>query len=302
MTPQLRRGIAWLLVSELCYTVMRVAARAGANDLPWAEFAAARFFGGAIVAVVAARSRGISLRVGDHKNAWLRSLFGTGGAVALFHALGTKHIGVGDATVLYATTPLWVALLSGPMLRERVSAPVWGGIAVGFVGVAVLLQAGIAWTNPTALLVIAGAVSYAFALLRLRQLTGHETSEAIALQMSLTAGVILLAIAWPGIRPVRASAYVPLAAGSLAGGIGQLAVGRAYAQAPAARMSALTYSGVLFTYVTEAVMFRHAPGLAQSAGAVLVVLGGVLVSGLAARPAAAPPGAETGTEAPRARP
>lgn len=280
MSPELRRGVFWLVVSELCYTVMRLAARAGASDLPWAEFAAARFLGGAVVAIVAARSRGISLRVGDRRNAWLRSLFGTASAVCLFHALGTHSIAVGDATVLYATAPLWVAVFSGPMLRERVGRSVWFGIGVGFAGVAVLLQAGIAWRNPTALLVIAGSVSYAIALLRLRRLSGRESSEAIALHMSLTAGAIMLAIALPSMRPVRAVAYLPLAAGAIAGGLGQLAVGRAYAQASAARMSALTYSGVLFTYAAEAFLFRRAPGLQQCAGAALVIAGGVLVSGL----------------------
>ena len=158
----------------------------------------------------------------------------------------------------------------------------------GEAGVAVLLQAGIAWRNPTALLVVAGAMSYAVALLRLRRLTGHESPEAIALHMSLTAGTIMLLVALPAMRPVHPAAYLPLAAGALAGGMGQLAVGRAYAQAPAARMSALTYSGVLFTYVMEAVLFHRPPSLAQSGGALLVVLGGVLVSGIIATPQAPP--------------
>jgi drug/metabolite transporter (DMT)-like permease len=276
----LRRGIFWLLASEACYAVMRVATRAGAGDLPWAEIAAARFIGGALVAVLAARTRGIPLRVGDQRNAWLRSLFGTGGAVCLFHALGTRSIPVGDATVLYATTPLWVAVLSGPLLRERVPRSVWLGIVIGFVGVAVLLQAGLAWRNPTALLVLAGAVSYALALLRLRRLSGRESSEAIALHMSLVAGGIMLAIALPEIRPVRAAAYLPLAAGAVSGGLGQLAVGRAYAHAPAARLSALGYSGVVFTYLLELALFHRAPAAGQLAGALLVVLGGVFVSGV----------------------
>jgi drug/metabolite transporter (DMT)-like permease len=267
---------------------MRVATRAGAGDLPWAEIAAARFMGGAVVAVIAARAQGVSLRVTDRKNAWLRSLFGTGGALCLFHALGTRHIAVGDATVLYATTPLWVALMSGPLLRERVGRLTWGGIAVGFAGVAVLLQAGIAWSNPTALLVLLGAVSYALALLRLRRLSGHESSESIALHMSLVAGAVHLAIALPDMRPVRAAAYLPLAAAAVSGGFGQLAVGRAYAQAPAARIAALTYSGVLFTYLLEAALFRRAPAPAQMAGAALVIAGGVLVSGVLRAPARPP--------------
>lgn len=287
MPPNLRRGVLWLLASEVCYAVMRVATRAGAGDLPWAEIAAARFLGGAVVAVIAARAQGLSLRVGDQKNAWLRSLFGTGGAVCLFHALGTKHIAVGDATVLYATTPLWVALASGPLLRERVSGSTWTGIAVGFAGVAVLLQAGIAWNNPTALIVLLGAVSYAFALMRLRRLSGRESSEAIALHMSLVAGAIHLAIALPAMRPVRAAAYLPLAASALSGGLGQVAVGRAYAHAPAARIAALTYSGVLFTYLLEAALFRHVPTWMQAGGAALVIAGGVLVSGVLRAPARA---------------
>jgi len=280
LSPSLRRGVFWLLVSEFCYAVMRVATRAGAADLPWAEIAAARFMGGAVVAVIAARARGASLRVGDQKNAWLRSLFGTGGAVCLFHALGTRQIAVGDATVLYATTPLWVALMSGPLLRERVTALTWAGIGIGFAGVAVLLQSGIAWSNPTALLVIAGAVSYGFALLRLRRLSGHESSEAIALHLSLVAGAVHLAIALPAIRPVRAAAYLPLAISAISGGLAQVAVGRAYAHAPVARLAGLTYSGVVFTYALEAVLFRRTPSPAHLLGAALVVAGGLLVSGV----------------------
>jgi drug/metabolite transporter (DMT)-like permease len=285
VSPSLRRGVLWLLVSELCYAVMRVAARAGAGDLPWAEFAAARFFGGAVVAVLSARAQGQSLRVGDQKNAWLRSLFGTGGALCLFHALGTRHIAVGDATVLYATTPLWVALLSGPLLRERVGRLTWGGIAVGFAGVAVLLQAGIAWRNPTALLVLLGAVSYALALLRLRRLSGRESSEAIALHISLVAGVVMTIVALPSLRPIPPAAWAALVAGAVSGGFGQVAVGRAYAHAPAARIAALTYSGVLFTYALETLLFHRAPSLAQSGGALLVIAGGVLVSGVIRWPA-----------------
>ena len=67
---------------------------------------------------------------------------------------------------------------------------------------------------------------------------------------------------------------------AISGGLAQVAVGRAYAHAPAARIAALTYSGVLFTYVLEAVLFHRVPAPAQIAGAALVIAGGVLVSGV----------------------
>lgn len=278
MRALFRSGIGWLLLSELAYTVMRVSTRAGADELPWAEIAAARFFGGALVAIVSARANGKSLHVTDQKNAWLRSAFGTGGALALFSALGTKQIAVGDATTLYATTPLWIAMLSGPVLGEKVRGPVWAGVIVGFVGVAMLLGASFRWSGGSGPIVLLGAVSYALALMRLRRMGPHESSEAIALHMSIFAGVVMLLVALPTLRPVRAAAYLPLAAAALSGGLGQVFVGRAYARGRAATLSAVAYSGVVFTYALEVAMFGQVPEWHQLLGALLVIGAGVMVS------------------------
>ena len=287
VTPDPRRalwrGVGWLLFSEACYAVMRVATRAGAGDLHWAEIAAARFLGGAVVAIVAARLQHTRLRVADSRNAWLRSLFGTGGALCLFHALGTHHISVGDATTLYMTTPRWVAVLSGPALRERVPAAVWWGVAIGFAGVVTLLKAGFAW-SPTALLVLLGGVSYALAILRLRRLGASESSEAVALHMSLTAGGIMLLVALPHLRALPPTSWLPLSLSALSGGLGQVAVGRAYSHGSAARLAALGYSGVVFTYLLELGLFHQVPQRHQIAGAALVIAAGVLVA-FASRPA-----------------
>ncbi len=271
MRALLRNGVGWLLLSELAYTGMRLGTRAGAGQLPWAEIAAARFFGGAIVAIVSAKLQGKSLRVTDQKNAWLRSAFGTGGALALFSALGTKAISVGDATTLYATTPLWVAMLSGPVLHEKVRGTVWAGVAVGVGGVAVLLGARFQWSGGAGPVVLVGAVSYALALLRLRRMGPHESSEAIALHMSLFAAL-------PDLKPVQPRAYLPLAIAALSGGFGQVFVGRAYARGRAATLSAVAYSGVVMTYLFEVAVFHSVPEWHQAAGAVLVIAAGVLVS------------------------
>ena len=132
MSRSFRVAILWLLAAEACYAVMRVSARmsASASTLPWAEIAAVRFLAGSLMPFASARMRHVPLRVADLRNAWLRSLFGTGGALSLFYALGTHALSVGDATTLYSTAPLWVALLSGPLLGERVGAVVWLAVVV----------------------------------------------------------------------------------------------------------------------------------------------------------------------------
>src|SRR5262249_52029379 len=64
----LRSGILWILVTEVCFALMRMATRWGAADLPGLEIGGVRFLGGAVVAWAMARARHAPLRVGDQKN------------------------------------------------------------------------------------------------------------------------------------------------------------------------------------------------------------------------------------------
>ena len=285
MLRSFRIAVMWLLAAEACFAVMRVSARASAaaSELPWAEIAAFRFLVGALVPLSFALVRRVPLRVSDARNAWLRSMFGTGGALSLFYALGTQVLSVGDATTLYSTTPLWVALLSGPILGERVGVVVLLAVVAGFAGVATLLHSGFTSVGPTGLIVLAGALSYALAIFRLRRLSSSESSEAIGLHMSLTAGAVMLVIALPGLRPIPREAWLPLLASALAGGLGQAIIGRAYAREAASKLAAFSYAGVVFTYLLEVALFARVPATHQVVGALIVVGAGVLVSLHAAR-------------------
>jgi len=124
---------------------------------------------------------------GRREEAWLRSLLGTGGAMALFYALGTHAISVGDATTLYSTAAALVPCSPAPCSAS--AWVLWCGSPVvgGFVGVATLLHAGFASVGRTGLIVLAGALSYALAIFRLRRLSSRESSEAIGFHMSVTA-------------------------------------------------------------------------------------------------------------------
>jgi drug/metabolite transporter (DMT)-like permease len=294
MSRSFRVAVLWLLAAEACYAVMRVSTRmsASVSTLPWAEIAAVRFLGGALVPLVSARLRHVPLAVADARNAWLRSLFGTGGALSLFYALGTHALSVGDATTLYSTAPLWVALLSGPLLGERVGAVVWLAVVAGFAGVVTLLHSGFTHVGPTGLIMLAGALSYALAIFRVRRLSSRESSEAIGFHMSVTAGVVMLLIALPNLKAIPSAALLPLAASALAGGVGQTIVARAYAREAASRLAAFNYAGVVFTYLLEAALFRRVPEPHQVVGALVVIGAGVVVSLLAARRSAAPELAE----------
>jgi drug/metabolite transporter (DMT)-like permease len=257
---------------------MRMATRWGAADLPGVEIGGVRFLGGALVAWAVGRARGVRLTVGDQRNAWFRSLFGTVNALAVFFALGSPRIALGDVATLQATAPLFVGLLSGPVLGERVSPRVVSGALVGFLGVAVLSRPALHVSADLALALLFGALSYALAILRLRRLGGRESGEAIALHMSLVAGSALLLVSLPHFVVPPPRAWLPLAAAAAMGGLGQVALSRAYGLGRAARLSAVAYSGVVITYALEVLVFRRMPAVHQWIGAGLVCVAGVVVS------------------------
>src|SRR5262249_4357118 len=133
------------------------------------------------------------------------------------------------------------------------------------------------------LLLVAGALSYALAIFRVRRLSARESSEAIGFHVSVVAGGSMLLIALPQLAPIPRAAWLPLAASALAGGIGQTAVARAHERAPASQLAAFNYAGVVFTYLLEMVLFRRVPEPHQVAGALIVIGAGVTVSLVAAR-------------------
>lgn len=281
-------GILWILTAEVLFAFMRLATRVNANALPWTALAATRFLGGAVIVFGVARATSASLRIRDRRSTWLRALFGTGSSVGVFYALGSNSISVGDATTLAATAPLFVAGLSRPLLGEPVTRRVMFGILLGFAGVVTLVGPSFETAGPVGLIALGGAASYAMAMVYLRRVGPNESSEAVALHVSLVAGgfaVILLAgqagtgataaaaIDWSGIH------WWAVAVAALTGGVSQIAVTRAYALERAARLGAVSYAGVLMTYTLEAVALARVPTLTQLAGAGLVVAAGLLTVG-----------------------
>ena len=270
-------------VAQLCFAGMNVCTRLGAAHLPWAEIAAARFLIGALVAVGLAAIRGVSLRVTDRPGTWRRSVFGTISAVGTFYALGSPRIGLGDAATLSATAPIFVALLSGPLLGERVGRHLWLAVALAFLGIVALLRPSFEVAAPVAMVATVGAFFYALAMIWLRKIGPGESHEAVVLHFSLVgcAAMVLLALpqwTWPDLR---GGLYL-LGAG-LGGGGAQLAMTRAYALQRAAPVTALSNLGIVFTYLLALLVFPARPGGWQVAGSLLVIAATVLV-GAGARP------------------
>ncbi len=81
------------------------------------------------------------------------AVFGLAGVSVFYgsYQLAVRAGGAGFASVLLYTAPAFVALLSWPALRERVSAPTWIGAGAAVLGVALLSVGGEGRFSPAAL-------------------------------------------------------------------------------------------------------------------------------------------------------
>lgn len=267
-----------MVLSQLMFTAMNICSRLGGRGLPWSEVAGARFLVGALVTLLIARARGSSLKIADRKNTWLRSIFGTVASFCFFYSVTSPRIPLGDAITLGATGPIFVALLAGPVLGERVGRHIFLAVAIAFIGVLAVVKPTFSSAADVAAIATLGALSYAFALMWLRKIGPSESTEAIVLHFSLVAAAANLAISIPNWVTPDTTGWIFLLGTGIAGGIGQVAMTTAYARTRAAPLSTLTYLSIVFTYLLAIPIFGERAGGLQLVGAALVILAGVILA------------------------
>ena len=132
------RAVAWMLLASVAFgsgsaLVKWTAGQAGVATV---------IFGRSLVITLAlltwSQLRGASLYVGNRRRMLWRCTVGLSAMACYFYAV--QQIPLSNAVTLQYTAPLFVALFSGAMLRERVSPLVYGCIALSFVGTVLIVS------------------------------------------------------------------------------------------------------------------------------------------------------------------
>lgn len=292
------RGLLWMAFASALFAIMSIAARLASRSASWTMVGAARALLGAAVALAFGLGAKKSLRTRRHGLAFARSAFGTCAALLTFFALAQNSMPVGDAVTLFSTAPLFIAIAAPFALKERSDSRLWLMLVVAFLGVVLIagphLLFGSGGDQPEvsavpALAALGAAVFSAAAMMFLRRMrTGSvgvapESSEAIALHFAVTASAVhLFACLFSFQVPSPIDAGFLVLTG-LSGGCAQLAMTRAYALAPAARLGTMSYLGTVLGFVGAVVFLGERPSWSQIAGAALVIGAGTALALQAAR-------------------
>jgi drug/metabolite transporter (DMT)-like permease len=271
-------GLAWMALAQLFFAGMNVCTRLGARTLPWAEVAAARFLVGLLMALALARWRNSPVRISDAGAAWRRSIYGTLAAICSFYALASSRIALGDAATLGATAPIFVVLLSRPLLGEHVSSAELLAVALGFTGILAVFRPSFGLALPVAAIATAGAVFYAVAMIWLRRMGPGESHEAVVIHFSLVALGACVLIALPSWRWPGGTDSIFLVGAGVGGGLAQIAMTRAYSLHRAAPVSALSGIGIVLTHALAIPIFTERPTVWQLGGSLLVIAASLLLA------------------------
>lgn len=184
------------------------------------------------------------------------------------------------ATAIAFTTPLWTALLSALLLRERISLRLWGTIAAAFVGVVLVLRPNFAALGAVALLPLAAAIGMAF-LMILNRIAAEVSSSLLSQFLVAVLAAPMLAIVALGAHLTGNPAFhigVPswslvarVATLSVSATIGHWLVFLATVRTSAATVAPAQYVQIVFAVTIGWIIFGDMPDVLAFAGIALII-------------------------------
>ena len=214
-----------------------------------------------------------------------------------------------EAIALFFAAPIIVTILSVPMLGEKVSAQSWAAIALGFIGVLVILQPGTALFNPAALFSLASAATYALAMVIARRLGVTEAATVMAFYQNAVyfLGAVLIAAFFAAagidhlghpsldflVRPWAWPNNYDLFLMGICGVIAAVAMSlltNAYRMADANLVTVFEYTGMFWGPLWGFLFFSEIPRWTTVAGLALIFIAGVISISLAAKGPSQPDG------------
>lgn len=187
-----------------------------------------------------------------------------------------SYLPLATTASIFFTSPLWVCLLSIPILGERVGPRRWVAIGIGFLGVLVVTRPFTGSAHWAMLLSMAASVGGAFYSILTRKLAGRDSTATLQFHAALiaTLGTAPLALnewRWPH----EGSGWLALGLIGIFGWGGHQLLTVAHRFAPATVLAPFVYVQIVYMTASGWIIFGNAPD-----GWVLVGAGIVVASGL----------------------
>ncbi len=114
---------------------------------------------------------------------------------------GLRYLPLAEGSAILYLAPIFIVVLSGPVLGERPNRARWIAAIVGFVGVLILLRPGSAVFHPATLLLLGAALCNAFYHMLTRRLADDDIHTTLFYSALVGAVGLTVFLPW-GLDPV----------------------------------------------------------------------------------------------------
>jgi S-adenosylmethionine uptake transporter len=204
---------------------------------------------------------------------FLRAICGTIAGIFGIYAFTT--IPFAEAYSVLFLMPLFATVLSIPVLGEKVGWRRWLAVAIGFVGVLLVVRPGFHQLHLGHLSALASAACASVAIITLRRIGPTEKRISVLAVLYLTALTVNGILMIHQFRvPTTLDIGLIILAG-VVGGFGQISMLTATRLAPANRVTPTQYSQIIWAIILGALFFNEYPDGLAFAGMALVVCSGL---------------------------
>ncbi len=273
------RGIFFMTCAVSMFPFINAAAKYLSAGYPVTEIVWARFAGHLVFVVLAFFPRlGWSLfATGRPAMQIMRSILLLSSNALFVAAIG--RLPLATASAIGFASPFIVTALSVPVLGERVGPRRWSAVAVGFLGVLLVIRPGAGFAEWATLLVLAATAAYAIYQVITRLVALHDKPETGIVYAALVGTAVMSAIApldWrlPG-APLDWLAFACL---GFFGGFGHYFVIKAFRCGPAAVIAPFGYGELIGSTVIGYYAFGNFPDAWTWLGAAIIVACGIYIA------------------------
>lgn len=188
--------------------------------------------------------------------------------------LAFRYLPLADAHAIAGIAPLLVTALAVPFLGEKVGLRRWTAIAIGFVGLLVIVRPGIGVFNPAALIPLAGAGLWAVYQILVRKVSDDDAATSL-LYMAVIGAVVMTLLAPFFWTPPDTTGWLLLGALGVVGSLGHYILILAFRATTATTLQPFHYIVLLWATAIGYLVFDDLPDLWTILGAAIIAGSGL---------------------------
>ena len=213
-------------------------------------------------------------------------------ACTLLTFVGVRYMPVGEFTAVAFISPMVAMMLSGWLLKDRVSVSQWWVAGLSFAGALIVIRPGTDVFGWAVLFPLALATVNALYQLITRRLATADEHPVFSQWVGGVIGTAVMSVPllWPGSWAIglNAAQWAILVSVGLLGTLGHFFFMKALALETAAALAPYTYLQIGFAMAAGWLVFAHTPDTWAITGMLVIGLGGFVSGMLRARRASIP--------------